>query len=103
MGGLPFVGEYARNKAMTNEQRQYRQAQENWVRANLRKESGAVIGADEMDREIAVYFPMPNDDPMTIQQKKLAREVTMNSMRKAAGKAYEPFDLEAFKKSRGLQ
>lgn len=103
MGGLPFVGEYARNRAMTNEQRQYRQAQENWVRANLRKESGAVIGADEMDREIAVYFPMPNDDPMTIQQKKLAREVTMNSMRKAAGKAYEPFDLEAFKKSRGLQ
>lgn len=103
MGGLPFVGEYARTKAMTPEQQQYRQAQENWVRANLRKESGAAIGVEEMDREIATYFPMPGDNSQVIQQKKIARQVTMDAMRQAAGVSYRPFDLETFKKERGLQ
>jgi prolyl-tRNA editing enzyme YbaK/EbsC (Cys-tRNA(Pro) deacylase) len=103
MGGIPLVGEYARTRVMTPEQQQYRQAQENWVRANLRKESGAAIGAEEMDKEIATYFPMPNNDAATIQQKKVAREVTMDSMKKAAGVAYQPFNLETFKKEKGLQ
>ena len=103
MGGLPLFGEYARTKAMTSEQQQYRQAQENWVRANLRKESGAVIGAEEMDKEIATYFPIPGNDPITIQQKKVARLVTMDSMKKAAGVSYQPFDLETFKKEKGLK
>lgn len=103
LGGIPLIGEYARTKAMTPEQQQYRQAQENWVRANLRKESGAAIGAEEMDKEIATYFPMPGNDAATIQQKKVARQVTMDSMRKAAGVSYQPFDLETFKKEKGLQ
>jgi len=103
LGGIPLIGEYARTKAMTPEQQQYRQAQENWVRANLRKESGAAIGAEEMDKEIATYFPMPGNDAATIQQKKVARQVTMDSMRKAAGVSYQPFDLEIFKKEKGLQ
>ncbi len=103
LGGIPLIGEYARTKAMTPEQQQYRQAQENWVRANLRKESGAVIGAEEMDKEIATYFPMPGNDAATIQQKKIARQVTMDAMRKAAGVSYQPFNLETFKKEKGLQ
>ena len=102
-GSIPFVGGYARNQAMTDTQRQYRQAQENWVRANLRKESGAAIGAEEMDREIATYFPVPNDDPATIAQKSQARQVTMNAMRKAAGNAYEPFDMSKFMKDNNLE
>jgi hypothetical protein len=69
----------------------------------LRKESGAAIGAEEMDKEIATYFPMPNNDAATIQQKKVAREVTMDSMKKAAGVSYQPFNLETFKKEKGLQ
>ena len=103
LGGIPLIGEYARTQAMTPEQQQYRQAQENWVRANLRKESGAAIGAEEMDKEIATYFPMPGNDAATIQQKKVARQVTMDSMRKAAGVSYQPFNLETFKKEKGLQ
>ncbi len=103
MGGIPFVGQYARTKSMTPEQQQYRQAQENWVRANLRKESGAAIGVDEMDKEIATYFPIPGNDATTIQQKKVARQVTMDSMRQAAGISYRPFNLESFKKEKGLQ
>lgn len=69
---------------------QYRQAQEDWVRAKLRKESGAVIGDDEMEREIATYFPTYWDKPETIAQKAYARRVAEIAMAKAAGQKVEP-------------
>ena len=96
VGAIPFIGEWARNRKMTTQQQLYRQAQENWVTANLRKESGAVIGDAEMDREIKKYFPQPNDAPETILQKSQARQVTMDAMRTEAGVAYKPFDMSKF-------
>jgi hypothetical protein len=80
---VPFVGNYV----MSREGQLYRQAQEDWVRAKLRKESGAAIGADEMEREIQTYFPMPGDRPDVIAQKQAAREVALNAMRQQAGRA----------------
>jgi hypothetical protein len=68
---------------------QYRQAQENWVTANLRPESGAVIGADEMEKEITKYFPQTNDAPKTIEQKQRARRDTELAMTVRAGPAYK--------------
>ena len=68
---------------------QYRQAQENWVTANLRPESGAVIGAEEMEKEIQKYFPQTNDDPKTIEQKSRARRDTELAMTVRAGPAYK--------------
>jgi hypothetical protein len=102
-GGIPFIGNYARTKVSSTEQQQYRQAQENWVRANLRKESGAVIGADEMADEIRTYFPQPNESQETIAQKQLARQVTQNAMKTAAGTSYTPFNMKQFKKDRDLE
>ena len=87
-GGVPFVGGYLQRKAMTPEQQRYKQAADNWIRANLRKESGAVIGADEMAAEYATYFPMPGDDPSTIAQKAEARKVTTQAMIKNAGPVF---------------
>jgi len=87
-GGLPFVGNKARTIAMTPAQQQYRQAQEDWVRAKLRKESGAAIGADEMDREILAYFPQPGEtDKGILEQKRRARAIATEGMVKAAGRA----------------
>jgi hypothetical protein len=103
IGGIPFVGDYARTKFTSTEQQQYRQAQENWVRANLRKESGAVIGAEEMNAEIKTYFPQPGESTETIAQKQLARQVTQEAMKTAAGTSYAPFDIRKFKKDRGLE
>ena len=103
IGGIPFVGDYARTKFTSTEQQQYRQAQENWVRANLRKESGAVIGADEMNAEIKTYFPQPGEMPEVVAQKNIARQVTQEAMKTAAGKSYVPFDIKKFKKDRGLE
>jgi hypothetical protein len=103
IGSIPFVGDYARTKFTSAEQQQYRQAQENWVRANLRKESGAVIGAEEMNAEIKNYFPQPGESTETIAQKNIARQVTQEAMKTAAGKSYVPFDIRKFKKDRGLE
>ena len=75
---------------------QYRQAQENWVTANLRKESGAVIGAEEMDREIKKYFPLPGEKPKTIEQKRQARLDAMAGMEAEASES----GLKAVRKSR---
>ena len=68
---------------------QYRQAQQNWVTANLRPESGAVIGVDEMENEIMKYFPQTKDSQETIAQKARARRDTELAMTVRAGPAYK--------------
>jgi hypothetical protein len=70
---------------------QYDQAAQDWIRAKLRKESGAAIGADEMKQEYATYFPMVGDTPEKIAQKAEARRVVTLGMGKSAGKAYQPY------------
>jgi hypothetical protein len=72
------------------ERRQYLQAANNWIRANLRKESGAAIGADEWTEEYVNYFPQPGDDEETIKQKAMFREITTQNMARAAGREYTP-------------
>jgi hypothetical protein len=73
---------------------QYRQGQENWVTANLRPESGAVIGVDEMEKEITKYFPQANDKPETIAQKQRARRDTELAMTVRAGPAYKQIEKQ---------
>lgn len=98
LGSVPLVGSYLENVGSSKQQQLYKNAQENWVRANLRKESGAVIGTDEMKDEIRTYFPQPGNEPEVIAQKQLLRQVTQNAMKTAAGKSYAPFDMKQFKK-----
>ena len=87
-GGVPVFGGYLQRKAMTPEQQKYKQAADNWIRANLRKESGAVIGADEMQAEYETYFPQPGDSQEVIQQKAEARKITAQAMIKNAGPVF---------------
>lgn len=87
---VPFVGGAIRRAVMTPEQQQYRQAQEDWVRAKLRKESGASIATDEMDREIETYFPMPGEGKEVIAQKRKARATANAAMRQSSGRATTP-------------
>jgi hypothetical protein len=77
---------------------QYRQAQENWVTANLRAESGAVIGTDEMEKEIKKYFPQVDDKPEVIKQKMDARKSAELSMEVRGGPA-----LKTIKKAQQAQ
>jgi hypothetical protein len=71
----------------TSGRQQYRQAQENWVSANLRAESGAVLGTEEIDKEIKKYFPQVDDKPEVIKQKAQARKSTELAMEVRGGPA----------------
>lgn len=75
---------------MTSTQGQlFRQAQEDWVRAKLRKESGAAIGEGEMDREISAYFPRAGDSKEVMEQKRRARQTATDAMKFSSGGAYD--------------
>ncbi len=63
-------------------------SKQDWVRAKIRRESGAVIGDDEMAKEIRTYFPVPGDKPPTIARKQRLRRTAEEAMAKAAGPAY---------------
>lgn len=73
--------------ATTSQGQQYQQAAMNWIRANLRKESGAAIGVKEADDEYKNYFPVLGDSPEVIEQKARNRAVVEQAMRSAAGGA----------------
>ena len=99
---VPFVGGAIRRAVMTTEQQQYRQAQEDWVRAKLRKESGASIATDEMDREIETYFPMPGEGKEVIAQKRKARATANAAMRQSSGRAATPESVTSTGSSNGV-
>jgi hypothetical protein len=89
---VPFVGgALARGVVQSSDTQMYDQAAQDWIRAKLRKESGAAIGVDEARQEYATYFPMVGDTPEKIAQKAEARRVVTEGMKKAAGKSYEPY------------
>lgn len=75
------------NWAATEDGQKWRQAQEDWVRAKLRKESGAAIPTEEMDREITMYFPQPGDGPGVIAQKAESRKEAEAQLISMAGRA----------------
>jgi hypothetical protein len=81
--------ETAANARSTPERQKYRQAQEDWVRAKLRLESGAVIGTEEMDKEIRTYFPSYGDKKEVIAQKEQRRKLATDGMIRETGGHYE--------------
>lgn len=88
---VPFIGGALARSGQSTETQQYTQAAKDWIRAKLRKESGAVIGAQEERDEYETYFPVVGDTPERIAQKAEARRVATLGMQKSAGKAYEPY------------
>lgn len=85
-----WLPEGAANFFVRSEDHQkYMQAAEQWIRAFLRKESGAAIGKDEFARDFKVYFPQPGDTPETIRQKEQAR---LNAVRGFAEESRGYFD-----------
>ena len=87
LGSVPLVGGTASRSVQSAETQKFVQASQAWVRAKLRKESGAAIGKDEMAQEIATYFPQVGDKPDVIAQKAAMRLVATNNMKISAGRA----------------
>jgi len=89
-GAIPFVGNAARRVVSSDEQKKYRAAQDLWLTANLRSESGAVIGNQETEEDRQKFFPQPGDPPELIEQKRQARAMAEAGMMQEAGRGFEP-------------
>ena len=90
LGTIPGIGGVASGVMQTPEQQQYHNASMAWIRAKLRRESGAAIGKDEARQEYETYFPLPQDGPEVIAQKRALRAVATRAMRNSAGRANVP-------------
>ena len=86
-GSIPLIGGVIERTAQTKEQQQYKNAALAWIRAKLRKESGAAIGKAEAEQEYQNYFPVVGDTKEVIAQKRSLRQSAMDEMRISSGKA----------------
>lgn len=75
------------NSMLNDRSGSFYQAAADWVRAKLRKESGAVISPEEMVQEIRTYFPQPGDSDARIEQKRQARLQAQEGMKGMSGRA----------------
>jgi hypothetical protein len=82
-----FLGDYAESKAMSEKQQTYKTAAMAWIRAKLRKESGAAIADSEAASEYKTYFPVPGDSPARIAFKRRLRTQAEQELQTSAGRA----------------
>ena len=87
-GSVPLLGSVFERGVQSAPTQQYKQAADAWIRAKLRKESGAAIGKDEMDKEYQTYFPQIGDSAAVISQKAKSRQIATDAMKKSAGRSY---------------
>jgi hypothetical protein len=87
-GSVPLLGGVFERGVQSAPTQQYKQAADAWIRAKLRKESGAAIGKDEMDKEYQTYFPQIGDSTAVIAQKARSRQIATDAMKKSAGRSY---------------
>ncbi|UOF77127.1 hypothetical protein [Caudoviricetes sp.] len=93
VGSIPFIGESLKNLTQKPETQQYAQAARDWIRAKLRKESGAAIGVQEEENEFRTYFPVVGDSPAVLAQKAQARKLATDGMIQSAGNAFKMPEL----------
>ncbi len=73
------------NSINSPERREAQNYADEFIRAKLRKESGAAIPTDEMAREYRVYFPVPGDEAADLQRKAELRQEAIEALRIGAG------------------
>lgn len=86
------------NTTASPEFQQYAQAARDWIRAKLRKESGAVIGEDEAADEYETYFPIYGDSAEVIAQKARSRKQAEKQMQTSASRAWKEPEGQAWTK-----
>ena len=84
-----------RGYSLSPEGQQYLAAKSNFITAVLRKESGAALLPSEFETEDFKYFPQPGDTEATIEQKRIARNTALGSMKAASGGAFDYMQKKA--------
>jgi hypothetical protein len=77
------------NTLQSQNYQKYKQARDNYITALLRQESGAAIGTSEFNRYEKELFPQPGDGPDVVKQKREARRIATEGMKKGAGPGYK--------------
>lgn len=77
------------NELQSDDFQKYDQARRNFINAQLRRESGAVISPEEFDNANKQYFPVPGDKPPVIAQKAQNRAAAIEAMKRDAGPSYK--------------
>lgn len=95
-----MTGEAILQSNVTPEQQKYLNAAQNWLTANLRKESGAAIPASELAAEYTKYFPVAGDKGAVIEQKKMLRKQAEKGM---IGQSAGSYQLMFGKKAQAQQ
>lgn len=80
-GAAPGVG----NFLVSDNFQKANQAAQEFLAAVLRKDTGAAITAQEFDIYGKVYLPQPGDSEAVIRQKRQARRVALDAIRKGLG------------------
>lgn len=80
---IPVVGNYMTSDAFKRADR----AKRDFINAQLRRESGAVISDQEFDNANKQYFPVPGDSLDIITAKRRARMLAQENMKAEAGPA----------------
>ncbi len=84
-GAGVFAEGFVPNRFTRPETQQLEQIQRNFVSAVLRPESGAAIPEPELESEKKKYFPQPGDKAPVLEQKRIARETSINALKTQAG------------------
>lgn len=75
--------------ATSDDYKKVEQAKRDFINAQLRRESGAAIGASEFESADKQYFPQPGDTPEVIELKRKNRETVIKGMTRDAGPTYK--------------
>lgn len=69
----------------------YMQAARNFINAQLRRESGAVISPSEFSEARKQYLPQPGDTKGVLKQKQENRKISFEVLKSSAGPAFESY------------
>lgn len=83
-------GEYFPNRLKSTDRQLYEQAQRDFINAALRKESGAVISAEEFQNARQQYFPQAGDSDAVKAQKKNNRLLVISEFKRLGGSQTDP-------------
>lgn len=87
------IGALLPNVWKSNNAQKQDQAERNFVNAVLRRESGAAISPSEFQSAEKQYFPRAGDSAEVVEQKRMNRLQSLESLKAEAGKAYDQIPL----------
>lgn len=84
-----YIPDVMENYLVNEDFQKYSQVRRNFINAQLRRESGAVISPEEFENANKQYFPMPGDTPEVVKQKAQGRKTAIEAMTRDAGPTFK--------------